>query len=111
MGLLGRAPTTYVNVELWIERKVEALLKFEVSLAIIDSLFVEDGGASRDEQVIRSRARQWIGGLAQRCGRPVELARAEPFIVQRCAPGHFVNMDELYGQMLGEPPAPPSVIE
>lgn len=115
MGLLGDRPNTYVNIERHLARKVEALLAFEATLGIIDGLFSEpedDAPASADSMPqLKARAGRWLGKLAQRMGRPVGLAAAEAFIVQRCAPGHFDNMSSLYAKMLGEPAEPPVVID
>ena len=114
MGLLGDRPNTFVSIEAHLEQKTAALLEFEASLAIIDGLFAEHRDsaepASSELADVKARARHWIGAFAARMGRPADLAAAEAFIVQRCAPGHLDNMDEFYARMLDEPTRPPQII-
>ena len=75
-------------------------------MAVLEALLGRgDSSASAGDRV-----RQGIEQLARRSGVPVGLAAAEAFLVERCAPGHFRNMDELFGRMLGEPGAAPTVI-
>jgi len=110
MGLLGDRPNTYVNIADHLGKKVEAILCFEASLGIIEGLFQHEQKTG-DLASIKDRAHEWNRRLAARMGKPVGLDAAEAFITQRCAPGHFDNMDALYGKMLGEPAAEPSVIQ
>ena len=103
MGLLGKTPNTFVSIEDQLEKKVQALLKFEATMAILDQLF-------SDETSTHASAHEWIRKTAAQFGCPVQLAAAEAFVVQRCAPGHFDNMQELNRAILGEPADPPRVI-
>ncbi len=111
MGLLGDRPNMYVNIGDHLDRKIDAVLKFEVSLAILDGLFQAEATPSGEAAMatIKSRAHEWMGGLARRMGKPVGLPAAEAFLTQPCAPGHFDNMSKLYAQMLGEPETEPVV--
>lgn len=110
MGLLGDRPNTYVNIEGYLSKKVEAVLKFEATLQTIDKLFQHEQTGEATLEQIRQRTGKWLSELARRTGRPVGLTCAEAFMVQRCLPGHFDNMNELIGQMLGEQRAAPRVI-
>ena len=105
MGLLGKAPNTFVSIKDQLETKVQALLKFEATMAILDQLFRDEESGSLDQ-----RANEWIRRTAQQFGEPVGLDAAEAFVVQRCAPGHFENVHELTKEMLGQPADPPTII-
>lgn len=112
MGLLGRPPNTFVSIGEQLPRKVEALLSFEATLDIIEGLYPGgDAGSEAAGDSLRERTSRWIEAAARQFGKPVGLAAAEPFIVQRCAPGHFDNLSELHAAMLGQPTAPPRVVE
>lgn len=110
MGALGKPPNTFVNIVDQLPKKTAALLKFEVSLAILDQLFAAESGEGSSMEELRSRADQWITGGAAELGAAVNLAAAEAFVVQKCAPGHLVNMEEINREMLGLPALPPTVI-
>ena len=105
MGLLGKAPNTYVSIEDYLEIKVQASLKFESTMAILDQLFSNKQPDSADQH-----ADEWIRQTARQFGQPVGLDAAEAFVVQRCAPGHFDNFHELTNEMLGHSTAAPTVI-
>ncbi len=109
MGVLGKAPNTFVNIEKQLEIKTAALLKFEVSLAILDQLFAEEALRGDSLQDLRKRAGKWIADGAAEFGSGVGLAAAEAFVVQKCAPGHLVNMAEIYRELLGRVPLPPTL--
>ena len=106
MGLLGKAPNTFVSIHDQLDTKTEALLKFEVTLDSLNNLF----GAETTAGTATDQARRWIADSAGRFGAEVGLKAAEAFLVQKCAPGHFVNAAELYAEMLGVPVSPPMVI-
>jgi LmbE family N-acetylglucosaminyl deacetylase len=104
MGLLGRAPDTFVSIRNQLQAKVTALLKFEATLAILDQLMAEDRSASSGPE---ERAWQWIEQSARDFGKIAGLDAAEVFAVQKCAPGHFDNFAEIHRFMRGESaPAP-----
>jgi LmbE family N-acetylglucosaminyl deacetylase len=106
MGLLGQMPNTFVSIRDQLQTKVEALLKFEVTLAILDQLMAENCSASAD---LEKRARQWIEQSAREFGETIGLAAAEAFYVLRCAPGHFENFAEIHRFMRGQPAGKPTV--
>lgn len=108
MGLLGQPPNTFVNIERQLEKKVDALLQFESTFAIIQGLFNNTSDA--DSARIRENTLEWTRKWSERFGKPAGLKAAEAFIVQRCAPGHLDNMDERFAEILGEPRARPHII-
>lgn len=104
MGLLGRAPDTFVSIRDQLQTKVEALLKFEATLAILDQLMA---GKQASSLRLAERARLWIEQSAREFGKAVGLDVAEAFATQKCAPGHFDNFADIHRFMRGEPaPAP-----
>ncbi len=111
MGLLGDRPNRFVNIGGYLDRKAEALLKFEATMDIIDYMLrdVAPPGAGPLPTDARGRTEAALRGLARRMGAAAGLAAAEAFIALRCVPGHFTNLPDLYAQMLNEPRRPPVI--
>lgn len=111
MGLLGDRPNRFVDIDRYLDRKAEALLKFEATFEIIDDMLrdVAPAGPEPAPEDARGRTEAALRGLARRMGAAAGLAAAEAFIALRCVPGHFTNLPDLYAQMLGEPRQPPVV--
>jgi LmbE family N-acetylglucosaminyl deacetylase len=114
MGVLGRAPNCYVNIATTIDKKVAAALEFEAALAILAKAFapgIDPGNVSPEERkTLAGHTDAWLRSMSVRIGAKVGLTTAEAFLVQRCLPGHFDNMDQLMGEMLGDPPLPPMIV-
>lgn len=114
MGVLGHAPNCYVDIATSIDRKVASALEFECTLAILAKVFgpgIDPANVSSEERrVLAGHADTWLRSMAARIGAKVGLATAEAFLIQRCLPGHFENMDRLTGEMLGDPPFPPTIV-
>jgi LmbE family N-acetylglucosaminyl deacetylase len=114
MGILGHEPNYFVDISTTMDQKVEAMLKFEATLALLAGLFEQDidpADVSAEElQVLTRHADKWLRSIAAEVGRKAGLATAEAFFVQKCLPGHFDNMHQAMSEMLGDPVEPPTVI-
>lgn len=106
MGLLGKAPNTFVSIRDQLPIKVKALLKFEATFAIVDQLMRLEGRSGTDAE---SATREWVERSAREFGKLVGLTAAEAFVVQMCAPGHFANVAEIQASMRGEAAGGPKV--
>jgi len=112
MGLLGKDPNTFVSINEYIKTKVQAVLKFEASMAIIDQIMCDKNPSHHIPHVRESaeeRALNWTREHARNFGKLAELSEAEAFVVQTCAPGHFDNISELNARIWGQPPGKPKV--
>ncbi len=113
MGFLGHVPNAFVDISSSINKKIEAALKFEATLAIISKVFapdIEPGNLTPEElKKLIKYAERFQRSLATTLGKKVGLKAAEAFYVQNVLPGHFDNFQELIGESLGNPPAPPKI--
>lgn len=99
MGPLANAANCYVNIASTLDTKIDAMLKFEATLAIIASYFsmkLDANNISAEErQTLSRRADEWIRKMAGKFGEKAGMPAAEAFLVQKCIPGHFDNFDGL----------------
>ncbi|GAI30397.1 unnamed protein product [marine sediment metagenome] len=96
-----------------LEKKINAILKFEASLTLIAQLFapnIDPANVSpEDLKKLSKYANKLFRSMALGIGQKVKLKAAEAFYVQKILPGHFDNFQEQMREMLGNPPESPKI--
>jgi len=114
MGVLGHEPNCYVDIATTIDTKVASALQFEATLALQAAAFAPEidpaNVSAAEHAALAGHADGWLRSMAAEVGEKVGLSAAEAFFVQKCLPGHFDNMRDAMGEMLGKPGAAPMVI-
>ncbi len=113
MGLLGHLPNYFVDISSTLEKKINAILKFEASLTLVAQLFAPNidpaNVGPEDLKKLSKYANKLFRSMAAGVGQKVKLNAAEAFYVQKILPGHFDNFQEQMREMLGNPPEPPKI--
>jgi hypothetical protein len=92
MGMLGHAPNCYVDISSTIQKKADAIGRFETTISIITDLFGFELSAEPGENEAKKLTEgtdQWIRAMAEKTGKEAGLKAAEAFYIQKCLPGHF----------------------
>lgn len=113
MGLLGHKPNYFVNISSTLEKKIKAALTFEATLELLANLFARNIDPSNVSEMELKKLTKYANtlyrSLAETIGKKMDLRAAEAFYVQKTLPGHFDNFQELFSEMLGNPPDNPKI--